>query len=180
MYNKLFELLKFELPSWDNLPKEPMMMDKMLEYLTELLAPLNQVGDGEITKTMINNYVKWNIVPKPDGRKYEKKQISILIAILIFKPILSITEIAEGILVLEKSMDLKTAYNKLATSFNRIKVEILEPIVNGDEEFHFTDFKWQKENLAINSSITSLVLLITTKIIISIGGIINDKNSIYM
>lgn len=180
MYNELCELLKFELPSWENLPKEPILMDNLLHYLKSILSPLSKDKNMEITRTMINNYVKWNLIPKPIGRKYDKNQIAMLIAILIFKPILSVGEISEGILVQTKTMDLSVAYDKLADSFNRIKVQILEPIVHGDNEFNFKGFSWRRDEFAMSSAITSLVLLIMTRIILNIGGIINDKNSIHM
>lgn len=180
MYKDLFEVLKFELPSWDNLPKEPMLMDNLLNYLKNILAPLHKDKKVDITRTMINNYVKWGLISRPDGRKYNKSQIAMLIAILIFKPILSVSEISEGILVQTKTMDLSVAYNKLANSFNRIKVQILEPIVHGQEKFTFNTFSWNRDEFAMSSAITSLVLLIMTKIILNVGGIIDEKNSIHM
>ena len=48
-----------------------------------------------LTKTMINNYTKNNLLPAPNKKKYSREHILLLIFIYYFKNILSINDIEE-------------------------------------------------------------------------------------
>ncbi len=48
-----------------------------------------------LTKTMINNYTKNNLLPSPNKKKYSKDHMLLLIFIYYFKNILSISDIQE-------------------------------------------------------------------------------------
>ncbi len=49
--------------------------------------------DKILTKTMINNYAKNNLLPSPEKKRYSKDHLLMLIFIYYFKNILSITDI---------------------------------------------------------------------------------------
>ena len=49
--------------------------------------------DKILTKTMINNYAKNNLLPPPDKKKYSREHILILTFIYYFKNILAIKDI---------------------------------------------------------------------------------------
>ena len=60
----------------------------------------NQLGstrrykeDKILTKTMINNYAKNNLLPPPVKKKYSKEHVLVMIFIYYFKNILSIKDI---------------------------------------------------------------------------------------
>ena len=50
-------------------------------------------SDKILTKTMINNYAKNNLLPSPDKKKYSKEHVLTLLFIYYFKNILSINDI---------------------------------------------------------------------------------------
>lgn len=63
-------------------------MDKQLKNTTR-----NPEGDKILTKTMINNYAKNDLLPPPVKKKYSKEHIVLLIFIYYYKGILSISDI---------------------------------------------------------------------------------------
>ena len=92
--NKVKRLADFHLPRWQQLPSMPLYLEQVLALLEEWLGPYLGKEDGTIlTKTMINNYAKNNLIPPPEKKKYTKEHILCLIFIYYFKNILSISDI---------------------------------------------------------------------------------------
>ena len=92
--NKTKSLADFQLPRWQQLPSVPLYLEQVLALLEEWLGPYLGKEDGTIlTKTMINNYAKNNLIPPPEKKKYTKEHILCLIFIYYFKNILSISDI---------------------------------------------------------------------------------------
>jgi len=65
-------------------------MDEKLQSTTR-----NPGEDKILTKTMINNYAKNDLLPPPVKKKYSKEHIMILIMIYYFKGVLSFSDIQE-------------------------------------------------------------------------------------
>ena len=74
-------------------------------------------SDKIITKTMINNYVKQNIIPAPNNKKYNKIHIAELIVICILKEVYSISDIKKLIDLALSTSDIQIAYNKFCCYF---------------------------------------------------------------
>ncbi len=55
--------------------------------------PVNATDDKILTKTMINNYAKNNLLPPPVKKKYSKEHLLVMIFIYYFKNFLSIKDI---------------------------------------------------------------------------------------
>ncbi|MGL5043183.1 MAG: DUF1836 domain-containing protein [Culicoidibacterales bacterium] len=88
----------YRLPRWEQLPDIELYMDQVLEMVERYLRPLfAEKTDKIITATMINNYVKLNLIPKPEKKRYRKKHIASILAITILKQILPISDISKGI-----------------------------------------------------------------------------------
>ena len=69
-------------------------MDQVTTFMDEQLAASKRYeSDKILTKTMINNYAKNNLLPSPVKKKYSKEHIYILTFIYYFKNILSISDI---------------------------------------------------------------------------------------
>ena len=63
-------------------------------FLTRHLSKTTRFEDDKImTKTMINNYAKNNLLPAPEKKKYSKEHVLTLLFIYYFKNILSISDI---------------------------------------------------------------------------------------
>lgn len=78
----------------EDIPNIDLYMDQVTTFINEQLADTKRYPDDKIlTKTMINNYTKNNLLPPPEKKKYSKEHLLTLIFIYYLKGILSINDI---------------------------------------------------------------------------------------
>lgn len=78
----------------EDIPNINLYMDQVTTFMEAQLAHSKRYEDDKIlTKTMINNYAKNNLLPPPDKKKYSREHILILTFIYYFKNILAIKDI---------------------------------------------------------------------------------------
>ena len=78
----------------EDIPNIDLYMDQVTTFMDEHLAEGKRFPDDKIlTKTMINNYTKNQLLPPPYKKKYSKDHMLLLIFIYYFKNILSINDI---------------------------------------------------------------------------------------
>ncbi len=79
----------------EDIPNIDLYMDQVTTFMDKRLrATTRNPGDDKVlTKTMINNYAKNNLLPSPEKKKYSKEHMLLLIFIYYFKNILSINDI---------------------------------------------------------------------------------------
>jgi len=78
----------------EDLPNIHLYMDQVTTLMEEELAfTKRNAEDKVLTKTMINNYAKNNVLPPPEKKKYSKDQLLILILIYYLKNVLVIRDI---------------------------------------------------------------------------------------
>ena len=77
-----------------DVPNINLYMDQVTTFMYEHLHDTKRTTDDKVlTKTMINNYAKNNLLPSPDKKKYSKEHVLTLLFIYYFKNILSINDI---------------------------------------------------------------------------------------
>lgn len=81
-----------QIPSWNKLPDFGLYMDQVIVLMERALKGV--LPEGELTKSMVNNYVKVGLIPRPVGKKYEREHLALLLMICIFKQALSMEEIS--------------------------------------------------------------------------------------
>ena len=78
----------------DDIPNIDLYMDQVTTFMEEQLKSSKRYPEDKVmTKTMINNYAKNNLLPPPVKKKYSKEHMFVLIFIYYFKNILSIKDI---------------------------------------------------------------------------------------
>lgn len=79
----------------EDIPNIDLYMDQVTTFMDKRLrATTRNPGDDKVlTKTMINNYAKNDLLPPPEKKKYTKEHVLALIFIYYFKSILSINDI---------------------------------------------------------------------------------------
>ena len=78
----------------EDIPSIPLYMEQVTTFMEEQLESSKRYTDDKIlTKTMINNYTKNDLIPPPDKKKYSKEHLLLMIFIYYFKNILSINDI---------------------------------------------------------------------------------------
>lgn len=84
--------VKYIMP--DDIPNIDLYMDQVTTFMDEhLKSSKRYTEDKLLTKTMINNYTKNELLPPPAKKKYTKEHMFLLIFIYYFKNILSINDI---------------------------------------------------------------------------------------
>jgi hypothetical protein len=77
-----------------NVPNINLYMDQVLSFINDNLEDYtNNPKDKILTKSMINNYVKHEIIPKPENKKYYPQHIISLIYIFYLKQILPLEDV---------------------------------------------------------------------------------------
>ncbi len=77
-----------------DIPNIPLYMDQVTTFMDAQLESSKRYDDDKIlTKTMINNYAKSDLLPPPLKKKYSKEHLLLLIFIYYFKNFLTITDL---------------------------------------------------------------------------------------
>ena len=119
------EIMEFRMPRYEELPRINLYLDQVIDEVVYVLGPI--FGDNEdkwITHTMVGNYVKQGLIPRPAGKKYSKEHIAYLIYISIAKQVLSIGEIGRLLEIQRKAYPIELAYNYLCSEFENALREI--------------------------------------------------------
>lgn len=78
----------------EDIPNIDLYMDQVTTFMEKQLAHAKRYPEDKIlTKTMINNYAKNNLLPSPEKKRYTREHMMLLIFIYYFKNILSISDI---------------------------------------------------------------------------------------
>lgn len=78
----------------DEIPQIDLYMDQVTTFMEKHLGELKRYPEDKVlTKTMINNYAKNNLLPSPVRKKYTQEHILLLVFIYYFKNLLSFTDI---------------------------------------------------------------------------------------
>lgn len=90
----LEELKKIDYVRPEDIPNIDLYMDQITTFMdSQLETSKRHESDKILTKTMINNYAKNDLLPPPEKKKYTKEHVLTLIFIYYFKSILSISDI---------------------------------------------------------------------------------------
>jgi len=87
---KIKQLLEQDRPeTWEALPDIELYMDQVVSYLTR-----QSIGGKvpSITSAMINNYVKDGLMPRANGKRYNKEHLVYLTAIGQMKNVLTVKD----------------------------------------------------------------------------------------
>lgn len=76
-----------------DVPNIELYMDQVTTFMDEYLESSKRYSDDKLlTKTMINNYTKNELLPSPEKKKYSKDHMYLLLFIYYLKNILSISD----------------------------------------------------------------------------------------
>lgn len=98
LLNSILESLdRIEYVRADDIPNIDLYMDQVTTFMESHLkhSTRNPEEDKILTKTMINNYAKNNLLPPPVRKKYSKEHVMLLIFIYYYKGILSMSDIQQ-------------------------------------------------------------------------------------
>lgn len=105
------KILEFKMPRWNDFPTIDIYLDQLVTYLDQNLRTYAAGNPTIITKTMINNYVKQQVIPPPEKKKYNRNHIASLFVICILKQVYSINNISDLISFAIDKSNIEKAYN---------------------------------------------------------------------
>ena len=91
----LDSLSRIEYIRPEDIPDIDLYMDQVTTFMDSRLRTTTRNPDDDkvLTKTMINNYAKNDLLPPPARKKYSKEHVLVLIFIYYFKGVMSINDI---------------------------------------------------------------------------------------
>lgn len=122
----------------EDIPNIDLYMDQVTTFMESHLSSSKRFPEDKIlTKTMINNYAKNNLLPPPLKKKYSKEHLLVMIFIYYFKGILSITDIqallnpiTDKYFQNSKGFNVEALYNEVfsleRTQVDKIKQDVLD------------------------------------------------------
>ena len=117
----------------EDIPNIDLYMDQVTTFMEEQLAHSKRYQEDKIlTKTMINNYAKNNLLPSPVKKRYSREHLLVLIFIYYFKNILSINDIqtllnpiTDKYFKSQEKLDLTSIYEEVF-SMEKEQIEVLK------------------------------------------------------
>lgn len=116
----------FHIPRWIELPSVELYLDQVVKLINSCLSPYiffysdySKEENALLTKTMINNYVKNNLIEAPIKKQYSKVQIAKLFVICVLKQVYSMQDIKTLIDIALEDSTIENAYNKFCNLFEQ-------------------------------------------------------------
>ncbi len=170
-------LSKMSLIKLEEIPNIDLYMDQVTTFMDEHLQNTKRYEeDKTLTKTMINNYAKSDLLPPPIKKKYTKDHMLLLILIYYFKNILSINDtkkilhpISEKYFNTDDDFSLEDIYKELkrlsSSFFDSSAKDVIDRLSESEEYFSNEDCidEEEKEFLKLFSYIISLCFDIYVK-----------------
>ena len=133
----LKKLVKLNYIKPGDVPNINLYMDQVTTFMDEHLQDCKRKPDDKIlTKTMINNYTKNNLLPAPIKKKYSKDHLYILAFIYYFKSILSINDIKTILDPITEQFFDKEKYSELDIIYKEVYKKVYKTrkqlCTNGD------------------------------------------------
>lgn len=89
------EARAYEPTPWERLPELELYMDQVITLMNKQFSLFQWNEDRILTSSMINNYVKGGVLPRPEQKKYARGHLVMLQMICMLKSVLSLPEIGE-------------------------------------------------------------------------------------
>ena len=118
--NWLNQLSNFSFKNYEELPDIELYMDQVVTYLEKQLYIFQtSTLDKQITSSMINNYVKGEVVQAPLSKKYNREHLAAIEEVITLKQVLTIAEVKQ---ILDKrygdSIEKTDIFNKFNEANN--------------------------------------------------------------
>lgn len=158
------------------IPNIDLYMDQVTTFMETHLSKMKRNNDDKIlTKTMINNYAKNDLLPSPDKKRYSKEHVLLLTLIYYFKNVLSISDvkkllapISENYFQGEKGKDMSYIYNELIR-FEDTVLEAAKDDVNKKLDVAIEAFKDAPKKDADYLKLFSLISLLSFDVYVKKG-----------
>ncbi len=113
-------MTRYEPEAWTLIPDLGLYMDQVITYIERRIEPLyGERAKGLITPPMINNYVKIGLMERPQGKKYCRDQLALLMMIAFLKPVTSMDNIAR-LTALKEGQTMQQLYEEFFGTLRQV------------------------------------------------------------
>ena len=135
----------------DEIPNIDLYMDQLTSFMEERLKKTTRYPNTDkiLTKTMINNYAKNDLLPPPVKKKYSKDHIILLTYIYYLKNILSINDIQTLLEPLKERFKLPEDEFNLSRIYEtcyELQLEALDPVIEDIKKKYSRSLETFKED----------------------------------
>lgn len=125
--------LEEERPApWDGLPDLPLYMDQVVSYLSRQLITFG--GGDSLTSAMINNYIKAGLVPRANGKKYDREHLAQLTMVAAVKQVLSVRDMGALLGAADRLAHPRESYEGFCAELDLALREALEHIASAPNQ----------------------------------------------
>lgn len=123
------EIEGFSAAEWDRLPEIYLYMDQVLTYMDKQLCLFERNESARLlTSSMINNYVKDGVLPRPEQKKYSREHLALLMVICMLKQVLSIQDISALLKTLLQDASNREMYVRFCDAQSSALKEVCERV----------------------------------------------------
>ncbi|MDO5733461.1 MAG: DUF1836 domain-containing protein [Eubacteriales bacterium] len=163
-------IVNYELPAWEQLPESIQSRDFQRFVANEIgwLFP----GENLLTGYMLQNYLKWELLPPVVGRKYSREHVAWCLCITLLKQVFELEQVNLGILLQRRLMPVQEAYAVFREQFKEALHFVFEALVlrTHPEAVDYPSEELAFNRLAVGAACRSLAWHLLTRIIMSSGG----------
>ena len=151
----------------EEIPNIDLYMDQVTTFMEKHLGELKRYPDDKVlTKTMINNYAKNNLLPSPIRKKYTQDHILLLVFIYYFKNLLNFNDIETILSYItehhfgEAPLPLSQVYTEVFTmehsQMDKLKDDVKAKFETAEKTFSDVEDPVEKDALQLFSFICEL------------------------
>ena len=173
----LNELENFSYKKYEELPDIDLYMDQLITYLEKQLQIFQTSSlDKQITPSMINNYVKGDVITSPISKRYNREHMALIEEVCTLKQVLSIAEVKQIIDENHRKDNVNhdevfNNFRELMNEKNKIAISEAKEVLNNIEE---NDLE-QLTDLALNFAVTANAYINISKRILFLKRIFEEN-----
>ena len=175
--NWLNDLDKFSYKQYEELPDIDLYMDQVITYLEKQLQIFQTSSlDKQITPSMINNYVKGEVITAPISKKYNREHMALIEEVCTLKQVLSIADVKQIIDEKHRKENIDHAevfnnFRQLVNEKNKVAIAEAKEVLNNIEENDLAKLT----DLATNFAVTANAYINISKRLLFLMKIYQDS-----
>ena len=115
--------------AYEQMPDFPLYMDQMLSYMERQVLRFDD-GDA-LTAAMVNNYTKSGLLPRAEGKKYNREHLCYLTAVCILKQVMSVKDVELLLSSVVPRDDVAGGYEAVRADLDR-SLNLVTDVMEGD------------------------------------------------
>ena len=152
------KISRIHIPTWDELPEVDLYMDQVIIYIESHIVDFVSKDSKFITKSMVNNYVKQNILPAPVNKKYSKTHLAYLIMICLLKQILPLPDVKTIIEAKLATANIEDTFNRFGKLYRKAASAIVGFTKNAYKNQDFTELEDFNLFMTIGANTAKLII----------------------